>query len=97
MRYLAIHGRINPLEALTHIGVYRLAAVVYQLRKDGLQILTEDLCVANKYGEDCHVASYRWDAHDESERGKAEKKAEAGDFYAARGYRPEEKRLPVSG
>ena len=33
---------ITPLEALNRYGCFRLAAVIYKLRKDGHKIVTED-------------------------------------------------------
>lgn len=57
--YLEQHGTINPLEAWVKLGIYRLSAVVFDLRKKGLEIETESVTVQNRFGEDCDVARYK--------------------------------------
>lgn len=57
--YLAQHGTINPLEAWTELGIYRLGARVFDLRKTGLEIETESVTVQNRFGENCDVAQYK--------------------------------------
>ena len=37
---------ITPLEALNRFGIFRLAAVVHELREEGLPIVTEKLQVS---------------------------------------------------
>lgn len=39
-KHLEIHGQITPLEALNNYGVFRLAARIEELRKEGLLIAT---------------------------------------------------------
>ena len=46
---------ITPLDALEQYGCFRLAALIYNLRKDGYDIKTNK--VSNKYGKT--FASYR--------------------------------------
>jgi hypothetical protein len=50
---------IDPLRAWTQLGIYRLADCVYQLRKKGFEIKTEQKRVKNKFKETCIVAEYR--------------------------------------
>lgn len=50
---------IDPLRAWTHLGIYRLADCVYQLRKKGFEIDTNQKRVKNKFKETCIVAEYR--------------------------------------
>ena len=51
--------QINPLTAWREFGTYRLADVVFQLkRKNGWPIKTDDLSVLNTFGEDCVVGLY---------------------------------------
>ena len=57
--YLAQHGTINPLEAWTELGIYRLGARVFDLRQRGFEIKSENVKVQNRFGEDCHVAQYK--------------------------------------
>ena len=56
--YLKAFQRINPLDAWKHLGIYRLSAVVYDLRKDGHKIETARKAVQNRFGEECVVAEY---------------------------------------
>ena len=56
--YLVKHGKINPLEAWQHLGIYRLAAVVFVLKNQGYKITTNKVEVKNKFNESCHVAEY---------------------------------------
>lgn len=49
---------INPLESWQFLGIYRLAAVIFDLRKEGHYITTEIEEVKNKYGETCKMARY---------------------------------------
>jgi len=58
LEYLRKHGRINPLQAWTVCGVYRLSAAILILRKDGYVIETTRMDVTNKFGEQCHVGNY---------------------------------------
>lgn len=50
---------IDPLRAWTQLGIYRLADCVYQLRKKGFEIETNQKRVKNKFKETCIVAEYR--------------------------------------
>lgn len=52
-------GPVNPLEAWTELGIYRLGARVFDLRGQGHNILKEGVTVSNQWGEQCRVASYR--------------------------------------
>ena len=57
--YLADHGAVNPLTAWRACGVYRLADVIFKLRKQGFDIRTETTTVINRFGEECRVARYK--------------------------------------
>lgn len=52
-------GPITPMEAWNELGVYRLAARVCDLKEAGHNISKETVSVANRFGEECHVARYR--------------------------------------
>jgi Helix-turn-helix domain len=58
--WLASHGEINPMTAWKELGVYRLSAVIFKIRKDGYDIKSETTLVKNKFGEKCNVARYIW-------------------------------------
>ena len=52
---------INPLEAWTALGIYRLSARVFDLRKAGWHIGMKMVDVENQFGETVKVAQYRMD------------------------------------
>ncbi len=56
--YLLLNGKINPLEAWSKLGIYRLSAVVFDLRRDGYIIVTNRKAVKNQFNEECFVAEY---------------------------------------
>lgn len=56
--YLRNFKKINPLDAWQMLGIYRLSAIVYDLRKENWNIKTTDLTVYNKFGDKCIVAQY---------------------------------------
>jgi hypothetical protein len=56
--YLIANRSIDPLTSWTSLGIYRLAAVIFLLRKDGHQILTKRKEVLNTFNEKCTVAEY---------------------------------------
>ena len=59
LRCLDSGRSITPLQSWTELGIYRLGARVWDLRKQGYPIAKEIVPVKNSYGETCHVASYR--------------------------------------
>lgn len=58
LEYLNNHESLNPLQAWRELGVYRLAAVICELRKDGVPIQTDLRPVINQFDEECRVAYY---------------------------------------
>ena len=58
LQYLMAHGTITPLEAWTLLGIYRLGARIWDLKKHGYKISTKTVPVLNQFGECCHVAMY---------------------------------------
>lgn len=56
--YIKRHGSINPLEAISDIGCYRLAARINDLRDKGYQIKTTTVQSTNRYDEPVRYASY---------------------------------------
>ena len=59
LRYLEINGQIDPLTAWSELGIYRLGARVFDLRKAGHSITDSRKEVTNRFGEKCRVASYK--------------------------------------
>lgn len=58
LNFLKTHRQINPLQAWQVLGIYRLSAVILDLRKEGWLISTIKTEVKNQFGEACHVATY---------------------------------------
>ena len=59
LAHLKEHRAINPMEAWTKLGIYRLGARVWDLRKAGYPVASTFQKVPNRFGETCRVASYR--------------------------------------
>lgn len=57
--YLKQHRTIEPMTAWSKLGIYRLGARVYDLRKAGHVIESDRVEVENQFGEPCRVARYR--------------------------------------
>ena len=51
-------GSITSLEAFTELGETRLSAVIFELKKKGVNITSERLEVKNRYGEKRTVSKY---------------------------------------
>ena len=59
LEYLEIYGSITPLEALSHLGIMRLAARISELRKAGYKIKSERVTNENRYGRIINYTRYR--------------------------------------
>ena len=57
--YLNLHGSITPMEAWRECGVYRLADVIFKLRRKYYNIKTERIERDNQFGEKVNFANYR--------------------------------------
>lgn len=58
LEHLQQHGTITSMEAFEKYGVTRLAAVVFDLKKLGYDIITMNVEAYNRYGEPTHFARY---------------------------------------
>lgn len=56
--YIREFGSITAIEAVRDLGVMRLAARISDLKKDGVDIISEQQAVRNRFGETCYVARY---------------------------------------
>lgn len=59
LEYIEEFGSITQIEALSEIGVMRLASRISDLRSLGYNIISEIVPVKNRYGETCHIKRYR--------------------------------------
>ena len=57
--YMMRHGEITQLDATGHLGIMRLGARIYDLRRQGHQIKDEWVDVRNRFGEKVRVKRYR--------------------------------------
>jgi len=58
MNYIQKYGSISSYEAFADLGITRLASVVFDLKKDGVQFDTVDETSVNRYGEKSTHARY---------------------------------------
>lgn len=59
-KYLENHKNgITSLDAIRLFGATRLSGIIWTLRKDGMNIITENKDVKNRYGGVSRVACYK--------------------------------------
>ena len=56
--YMTQFGGITQIQALSDLGVMRLASRISDLRTQGYDIKKEMITVRNRFEEECHVARY---------------------------------------
>lgn len=59
LEWLQERGDLDPMTAWQELGVYRLGARIFDLRKAGHNIERQLKDVSNRFGETCRVAYYR--------------------------------------
>lgn len=59
VKYIKDFGSISPLEALSDLGIMRLASRVTDLKNDGVKIVKSMEKTKNRYGKTVHYARYR--------------------------------------
>ncbi len=58
LQYLTDHETITTAQAMTELGVYRLASRINDLKRQGYAIRKETVRAKNKYGETVRFAQY---------------------------------------
>lgn len=58
LEYISEFGSITQLDALRDIGCMRLASRISDLRRQGVDIVSERVAVKNRYGENCYIKRY---------------------------------------
>jgi hypothetical protein len=58
---MANNRSVSPWYAFNHLGNTRLAATIFELKKDGHNIKTENVIGVNKFGDKIHYAKYSLD------------------------------------
>ena len=56
--HLIEKGNITSLEAIEEYGATRLSAIIYNLRKRGMNIITETIEFTDRFGNAAHYAKY---------------------------------------
>ena len=57
INFMQEHGSITTMQAF-EMGITRLAAVVFELRRNGIDVVTDTVESVNRYGEKVHFARY---------------------------------------
>ena len=58
LSYMQGGNTITSLDAFKELGITRLAAVIYDLKKDGHFIGSRRISVKNRFDENCNVSEY---------------------------------------
>ena len=61
--YLKENNKITSLQSIRDLGNTRLSATIFQLRKDGYNINSNDIPVSNRWGGNTMVAEYELLSH----------------------------------
>lgn len=59
LKYMMDFGSITPLDALKDLAVMRLGARIWDLEKQGFEIIHERETAKNRYGENTTYCRYR--------------------------------------
>jgi hypothetical protein len=59
LNHLKTGAELNPLEALSKYGVYRLGAIIYDLKKEGYRISSRNEYFTKASGRKGHYAVYK--------------------------------------
>lgn len=58
IEFVKAHGSITPMDAF-EMGITRLAACVFEMRRKGINVVTDTAESVNRYGEKVRFARYR--------------------------------------
>lgn len=59
LKYMQDFGKITPLDAIREFGCLRLSARIFDLKRDGHNIISETETSKNRYGDSVSYAVYR--------------------------------------
>lgn len=59
-KHLCDYGHITSWEAIQEYGITRLSAKIYNLRKQGIEILNKNITKKNRYGRYVTFVDYRF-------------------------------------
>lgn len=58
LQYMQEEGSITSLDAFRELGVTRLAAIIFNLKEQGVGIKTETVYGTNRWGDEVRFAKY---------------------------------------
>ena len=58
LEYMQRNNTINPLQSWVDCGVYRLSAVIFNLKKKGYEIASNRSVAMNRFNEEVKFAEY---------------------------------------
>lgn len=58
LEHLNKHHHITSLQAINLYGATRLSDIIFKLRKEGYDIITEQITTVNRYGNVTNYAKY---------------------------------------
>ena len=58
LEYMQKNNTINPLQSWVDCGVYRLSAVIFNLKKKGYEIASNRSVAMNRFNEEVKFAEY---------------------------------------
>lgn len=56
--YISTNGSITQREAFLNLGVSRLSNIIYEMRKDGVNVVSESEQGINRFGEKTRFSRY---------------------------------------
>jgi len=59
LQYMQDFGSITPVQAFQDLGIMRLGARIFELKKDGVLIESRLASARNRYGKTTHYSEYR--------------------------------------
>lgn len=60
MWHLQKYGSITSWEAIKEYGATRLSGIIFNLRKEGYAIISEDKTFVNRFGKSTTIAKYKY-------------------------------------
>lgn len=67
LQYMTDYGSITIAEAMTELGVYRLASRINDLKNRGFSIKKETVTKVNRYGEKVRFSQYSIEQYQEAQ------------------------------
>ena len=58
LKHLQDYGSITRFEALNEYGIVQLPTRIFELKEDGVRIISENVKCTNKFGEPTHYTKY---------------------------------------